>query len=199
MVGTLAQFDPKYRALEETVLDSTDMEASSVVNFNYIKEEGVFHANPAHIDALSQSAGFVMNANDRSDLEVEVFVNHGWSAFHLFEKSSPLKSCQTHVAMVEHSGKMSTGDILVLDGNKILASFGGIAVSLSNVPEPLKKHCELIYIDLHSLKGFLSTRCSSTPSPLRIFHGKRGTIRNKRVQGRNDSWQAAGHHQTSRS
>lgn len=132
MVSTLAQFDPNYRALEEVILDSTDMEASSVANFAAIKEEGRFHTNPAYIDALSQSAGFVMNANDRSNLEVEVFVNHGWSAFQLFEKLSPLKTYQTHVVMVEQKGKMWTGDILVLDEDRIVASFEGIAVSFYN-------------------------------------------------------------------
>lgn len=129
MVSTLAQFDPNYRALDEIVLDSSAMEASSVADFSAIKKEGKFHTNPAYIDALSQSAGFVMNANDRSNLEVEVFVNHGWKAFQLFEELSPQKRYQTHVSMLEKSGKMWNGDILILDGEKVVASFKGIAVS----------------------------------------------------------------------
>lgn len=128
MVSTLAQFDPNYRAMEEIILDSSAMEASSVANFSAIKSEGTFHTNPAYIDALSQSGGFVMNANDRSNLEVEVFVNHGWSSFQLFEPLSPHKSYQAHVAMSEEPGKMWTGDILVLDQDKVVAEFGGIAV-----------------------------------------------------------------------
>ena len=106
MVLTLAQFDPNYRALDEIVLDSSAMEASSVADFSAIKKDGKFHTNPAYIDALSQSAGFVMNANDRSNLEVEVFVNHGWKSFQFFEEVSPQKRYQTHVAMLEKSGKM---------------------------------------------------------------------------------------------
>ena len=129
MVGALAQFDPNYRALEEIILDSAAMEASSVANFSSIKEAGIFHTNPAYIDALSQSAGFVMNANDRSNLENEVFVNHGWSAFQLFDRLSPSKSYQTHVAMSERKGKMWKGDILILDDEKVVACFEGIAVS----------------------------------------------------------------------
>lgn len=129
MVGTLAQFDPNYMALDEIVLDSSAMEASSVVNFGAIKKEGRFNTNPAYIDALSQSAGFVMNANDRSNLDVEVFVNHGWKSFQLFEELSPQKCYHTHVAMLEKSGKMWNGDILVLEGDKVVASFKGIAVS----------------------------------------------------------------------
>ena len=131
MVATLADFDPNYKAIDEIILDSSAMEASSVASFRGIKSEGTFHTNPAFIDALSQSAGFVMNANDRSNLEVEVFVNHGWESFQLFEKLSPQKSYQTHVAMSESAGKMWRGDILVLDGENVVASFKGIAVSPS--------------------------------------------------------------------
>ncbi|KAL8795409.1 MAG: hypothetical protein Q9195_002150 [Heterodermia aff. obscurata] len=128
MVGSLAQFDPNYRALEEIVLDSAAMEASSLVDFASIKQEGVFHTNPAYIDALSQSAGFVMNANDQSNLEVEVFVNHGWGTFQLFQRLSPSKSYQTHVSMSEKKGKMWIGDIFVLDGDELVALFEGIAL-----------------------------------------------------------------------
>ena len=131
MVATLADFDPKYRALEEIVLDSSSMQASSVAYFGGFERAGVFHTNPAHIDALSQSAGFVMNANDGANLDVEVFVNHGWESFQLFEDLSPQKRYQTHVAMVEGSGKLWKGDMVVLDGSKVVASFKGIAVSCS--------------------------------------------------------------------
>ena len=129
MVSTLAQFDPNYRALDEIVLDSSAMEASSVTDFSAVKKNGKFHTHPAYIDALSQSAGFVMNANDRSNLEVEVFVNHGWKSFQLFEELSPQKRYQTHVVMLEKPGKMWNGDILILDEERVVASFKGIAVS----------------------------------------------------------------------
>ena len=129
MVATLADFDPKYRALDEIVLDSTGMEASSIASFGGIKNEGTFFTNPGYIDALSQSAGFVMNANEQSNLELEVFVNHGWEAFQLFETLTPDKRYETHVTMSETTGKMWKGDVLVLDGERVVASFKGIAVS----------------------------------------------------------------------
>lgn len=129
MVATLADFDPDYRALDEIVLDSSAMEASSIANFKDIKKEGKFFTNPAYVDALSQSAGFVMNANDKSNLELEVFVNHGWNSFQLFEDLSPQKNYETHVAMVESSGRLWQGNIFVLDGDKVVALFEGITVS----------------------------------------------------------------------
>ena len=131
MVATLADFDPDYRALDEIVLDSSAMEATSIANFKDIKQEGKFFTNPAYVDALSQSAGFVMNANDKSNLELEVFVNHGWNSFQLVEDLSPQKNYETHVAMLESSGKLWRGNIFVLDGDKVVALFEGIAVSQS--------------------------------------------------------------------
>ena len=125
MVQTLADFDPKYRALDEIILDSEGMEASAIASFSGIKNEGKFYSNPAYIDALSQSAGFVMNANDKCNLDVEVFVNHGWDSFLLFEPLSQQKKYEIHVAMLEKPGKMWKGDIYVLDRERVVAVFKG--------------------------------------------------------------------------
>ena len=149
MVATLADFDPKYRALDEIVLDSSAMEAFSVANFSSMKTDGKYHTHPAYIDALSQSAGFVMNANDKSNLDLEVFVNHGWSSFQLFEDLSPNKHYETHVAMLESSGKLWKGDVLVLDGDKVVAIFGGIAVSPS-LTAICRQNPHLYYISIIS-------------------------------------------------
>ena len=128
MVASLASFDSKYRALDQIVLDSPAKEASSLVDFKGIKEQGTFHTNPAFVDGLSQSAGFIMNCNDESDLDVEVFVNHGWKSFQLFEKLSTSKQYQTHVAMHEMTGKAWGGDVVIFDGDKVVGTFEGIVL-----------------------------------------------------------------------
>ncbi|KAL9094177.1 MAG: hypothetical protein Q9165_003592 [Trypethelium subeluteriae] len=126
MIASLASFDPKYRALDQIILDSPAREASSTVDFTGIKEQGSFHTNPAFIDGLSQSAGFVMNCNDSSNLDVEVFVNHGWKSLQLFEKISTSKQYQTHVIMSEQAGKAWGGDVVIFDADKIVGIFEGI-------------------------------------------------------------------------
>jgi Polyketide synthase dehydratase len=131
MVSGLAQFDPNYRALNQIILDSDALEASSVVGFADVKTAGSFHTHPAYIDALSQAGGFVMNCNDKADLNVEVFVNHGWQSFQLFEELSATNTYQTHVSMREKPGKMWEGNVMVLDGEKVVAAFGGVVVSCS--------------------------------------------------------------------
>lgn len=157
MVATLADFDPNYRAIDEIMLDSSGMEASSIANFSAIKKEGKYHTNPAYIDALSQSAGFVMNANDKSNLDLEVFVNHGWGSFQLFEELSPDKHYETHVVMLETSGRLWKGDVLVLDGEKVVAMFGGIAVSLSLTRDSPKSPILYSICSIYSTSGCACT------------------------------------------
>lgn len=131
MVGQLADFDPKYRALEEITLDSDALEATGRCNFTKVLTEGKFHTNPAYIDALSQLGGFVMNGNEGVDLDKELFVNHGWESLQLLETVDPTKIYTTHVKMTEGNDKLWTGDIMILDGNVVVGMFGGVAVSTS--------------------------------------------------------------------
>jgi hypothetical protein len=132
MVSGLAQFDPNYRAINQIILDSAELEASSIVGFADIKTGGDFHTHPAYIDGLSQAGGFVMNCNDEADLNVEVFVNHGWQSFQMFEELAATKTYQTYVSMHAKPGKMWEGNIMILDGERIVAAFGGIVVSCSS-------------------------------------------------------------------
>jgi hypothetical protein len=130
MVSSLAQFAAEYKSVDEIVLNSSTMEASSAVRFSGISHtDGTFHTHPAFIDALSQSAGFVMNANDHSDLSKEVFVNHGWKSFQLFESLSGSKKYRTFIRMEPKENKAWQGDLIVLDGDQPVASFCGITVS----------------------------------------------------------------------
>jgi iterative type I PKS product template protein len=129
IVESLAQFHPDYRGVDEVILDNDTMEALCSINFGTVKKGGIFHTHPGYIDGLTQSGGFVMNANDNTDLGVEVFVNHGWKSFQLFEKISPEKTYHTHVRMFEDVGKMWKGDVIVFEGDRIAASVKGVIVS----------------------------------------------------------------------
>ncbi|KAH7094400.1 hypothetical protein FB567DRAFT_510112 [Paraphoma chrysanthemicola] len=138
MVGKLADFDPKYRALEEIVLDSDALEAIGRVNFTKVHTEGTFHTNPAYIDALSQLGGFVMNGNEGVDLDKELFVNHGWESLKLLEPIDSNTIYTTHVKMTEGKDKLWTGDISILDGDRVVGMFGGVA--LQGVPKRLMSY-----------------------------------------------------------
>lgn len=129
MIGQLADFDPNYRGLVEITLDNDALEATGRVSFADVLNEGKFHTNPAYIDALSQLGGFVMNANETVDLDSEVFINHGWQSLQLFDRIDPNTTYYTHVKMREREDKLWTGDVLVFAHDRLVAVFGGVAVS----------------------------------------------------------------------
>ncbi|TVY82050.1 Non-reducing polyketide synthase [Lachnellula suecica] len=155
MVDTLAEFDPEYRALTEVVLDSEALEAASKIDMNAVKHTSsiTFHTHPAYIDSFSQAAGFVMNANDKSDPSREVFVNHGWGSFQLFEPLDPDKIYRSHVKMIRGQGSIWEGTLIILDGERPIGKFEQI--QLQGVPKRL----------LHSILQTASRQQSSVKTP----------------------------------
>ena len=127
MVAAVAEFDCNYRAIDDIILDSDALEACGNVRYN-CSDEGLFHTHPAILDAFSQIAGFVMNANDSADLDKEVYVNHGWKSFQMFEPISAGKSYQTHVKMEPRPDNLWEGDILVFEAGRVVACFKGITL-----------------------------------------------------------------------
>lgn len=127
-IRPLARFHDDYRAIDEIVLNSNTLEASSQLSFGSVKRGGTYHTHPAIIDSLSQSCGFTMNCNDGTDLDVEVFMNHGWGSFQIFEPLSFEKTYHTYTRMVEGADKLWHGDVVIFDGEKVVAYFGQIAI-----------------------------------------------------------------------
>lgn len=127
MVAAVAEFYCNYRAIDDIILDSDALEACGNVRYN-CSDEGSFHTHPAIIDALSQIGGFVMNANDSADLDKEVYVNHGWKSFEMFEPISAGRSYQTHVKMEPRPDNLWEGDITVFEAGRVVACFKGITL-----------------------------------------------------------------------
>ena len=123
-IRPLARFHDDYRAINEIILNSSTLEAMSHLSFETVKREGHYHTHPAIIDSLTQSCGFTMNCNDATDLDVEVFMNHGWGSFQIFEPLDFDKKYTTYTQMVEGSDKLWHGDVVIFDGDRVVAFFG---------------------------------------------------------------------------
>ncbi|KAM4057347.1 starter unit:ACP transacylase in aflatoxin biosynthesis domain-containing protein [Hirsutella rhossiliensis] len=136
-IRPLARFHDDYRAIDEIVLNSKTLEASSRLSFSSVKRGGNYHTHPAIIDSLTQSCGFAMNCNDGSDLDNEVFMNHGWGSFQIFEPLDFGKAYTTYTRMEEGADKLWHGDVVILDGDKVVAFFGQIAIQ--GVPRRILK------------------------------------------------------------
>lgn len=131
-IRPLARFHDDYRGIDEIVLNSNTLEASSHLSFGSVKRGGTYHTHPAIIDSLSQSCGFTMNCNDGSDLDVQVFMNHGWGSLQLFEPLDFDKKYITYTQMSEGPDKLWVGDVVIFDGDKVVAYLGQVAVRRPN-------------------------------------------------------------------
>lgn len=127
-IRPLARFHDDYRAIDEIVLNSNTLEASSRLSFGSVKKGGNFHTHPAIIDSLTQSCGFAMNCNDYTDLDVDVFMNHGWGSFQIFKPIDFEKEYTTYTRMEEGEDRLWHGDVVIFDGERVIAFFGKIAV-----------------------------------------------------------------------
>ena len=162
-IRPLARFHDDYRAINEIVMNSETREASSHLRFDSVKRGGDFHTHPAIIDSLSQSCGFVMNCNDSTDLDKEVFMNHGWGSFQIFEPISLEKEYTTYTRMVEGVDKLWHGDVIVFEGDRVVAYFGQLAVC----------SFQLIFDKNLCLPSFLDPRCSAPSFKSRSVNRKR--------------------------
>ncbi|KJZ70156.1 hypothetical protein HIM_10463 [Hirsutella minnesotensis 3608] len=126
----LEWFHRDYRALDEIVLDSNTLEASSRLTFGGLRSDGDFYLHPAVTDALAQTCVFAMNCNDNADLDTDtkVYVNHGWSSFQMFEPLDPRKVYTTYTRMTEGANQLWHGDLFVFDGDKLVAFFAKMAI-----------------------------------------------------------------------
>ncbi|KAI1506778.1 ketoacyl-synt-domain-containing protein, partial [Biscogniauxia marginata] len=127
-IRPLARFHDDYRAVDEIVLNSKTLEASSRLSFGSFKKGGSFHTHPGLLDALTWSSGFAMNCNDDNDLDRDVFVNHGWGSFQMFEPMDFEKEYTTYSRMVEGKDRLWHGEVMILDGEKVVAHFGQFAM-----------------------------------------------------------------------
>ena len=130
LVSALAEFNPDYHCVDDVLFDSDNYESACRVSFGQMKKGGDFFINPGAIDGLTQSAGFTMNANERTRLETDVFVNHGWTEFQLFEKINDDSQYWTYVKMTESGvDNLWTGDISVFTEGRPVALVRGVQVS----------------------------------------------------------------------
>ncbi|KAJ5150806.1 type I iterative polyketide synthase [Penicillium canariense] len=156
MVQALAEFHPDYRCIDETILDNETLEAASMVSFGDVKKGGNFHTHPGFIDGLTQSGGFVMNANTKTNLGVEVFVNHGWDSFQLYERVTDDRQYQTYIQMKPAEANQWKGDVVILSGDRLIGSLKGL--TLQGVPRRI-----LRYILKGSAKPSKASRTDSVP------------------------------------
>ena len=126
LFSSLVKYGKRFQAMEEVILNSERMEATARIRLQPQENGEDFHCSPYWIDSIAHLSGFVLNGNDAICDDV-VFLSHGWKSMRLFSKLSLEGLYQNYVRMIPAEKKgMMVGDVHVLDGDRIVASFGGV-------------------------------------------------------------------------
>ncbi|KAL8929785.1 MAG: hypothetical protein Q9208_000929 [Pyrenodesmia sp. 3 TL-2023] len=118
MVASLAHYDASHKGVKEVYLDSTTLEGCALVS-SAMKDRlpGDFAVHPCTFDSILQLATFVMNANENSRFDQEVYVVRGWESEYLDGVLSPEDEYETYVKMTAQNADVSVGDIVIMKNN----------------------------------------------------------------------------------
>jgi iterative type I PKS product template protein len=129
LFSALVQYDDKFRGMEEVIMSSEGLEATSKVSFQATSKDGNFFLSPYFIDSVCHITGFIMNANDAVDSKKQVYISHGWESLRFAKNLEQDKQYRSYVKMqhVPVGGKMVAGDVYVFDeADDIIAVAGGV-------------------------------------------------------------------------
>jgi iterative type I PKS product template protein len=129
LFSALVQYDDKFRGMEEVIMHSDGLEATSKVVFQATSQDGNFFLSPYFIDSLCHITGFIMNANDAVDSKKNIYISHGWESLRFAKNIDQDKEYRSYVKMqhIPGGGKMVAGDVYVFDeAEEIVAVAGGV-------------------------------------------------------------------------
>jgi iterative type I PKS product template protein len=127
LFAALVDYHPRYRGMEEVILDSETCEATAKIRFQTSEQDGTFHFSPYHIDSVCHISGFIINGTDAVDSRDQVFISHGWGSMRFTEIPQAGKEYRSYIRMQPIRGtKMMGGDAYVFDGDKIIGIAGDI-------------------------------------------------------------------------
>lgn len=129
MVASLAHYDDSHKGVKEAYLDSTTLEAHSVISTAARNRlQGDFAIHPCVFDAILSLATFVLNANENSRFDLEVYVVRGWESVFIDGHLSPDEEYETYVKMTAQDKDVSLGDIAIRKDGTLIGCITGVRV-----------------------------------------------------------------------
>lgn len=119
-------YNEKYRGMEEVILNNSTTEATASVQFQTKPEDGDFYCAPYWIDSMAHISGFIVNATDLVDSDLNVCISHGWESIRISKQLSADKKYRSYVRMQPKPNNNYVGDVYVLEGEEIVAVVGGL-------------------------------------------------------------------------
>ena len=129
MVASLAHYDESHKGVKEAYLNSQTQEAHAVISTaTRNRLPGDLTAHPCVFDSILQLATFVLNANENSRFDLEVYVVRGWDSLFIDGFSSPDEEYETYVKMTAQDKDVSLGDIAIRQGDTLIGCIKGVRV-----------------------------------------------------------------------
>ena len=129
MVASLAHYDASHKGVKESYLNSTTLEAHNVVaTAAQNRLQGSFALHPCLFDSILQLATFVLNANENSRFDQEVYVVRGWESVFIDGVLSLEEEYETYGKMTALDKDNSVGDIAVRKGDALIGCIKGVRV-----------------------------------------------------------------------
>lgn len=160
LFSALVDYDQKYRGMEEVILHSENMEASARVVFQTAEKDGNFFCSPYWIDSVAHISGFIVNGSDAVNSQESVYISHGWESLQFAEPLVASKTYRSYVRMQPQPGKVMVGDVYVFDGERIVASVGGLKFQC--IP---RKVLNTFLPPIGASRGATPAARQSTPAP----------------------------------
>lgn len=126
LFAALVDYDKRYRGMEEVILHSENMEATARIVFQTTEKDGNYFCCPYWIDSVAHISGFIVNGSDAVNSKESVYISHGWESLQFAEPLVANKTYRSYVRMQPQPGKIMAGDVYVFDGDRIVASVGGL-------------------------------------------------------------------------
>ncbi|KAF5128428.1 Conidial pigment polyketide synthase alb1 [Metarhizium anisopliae] len=126
LFAAVVDYSDDFKGMSQVLLDTDALEAVSTVQFQIESREGQLGMDARWIDSLGHISGFIMNANDATNSQEQVFINHGWEKLRHAEKLTASKMYRAYCRMQLEEKTTFVGDVFVLDGDRIVAMYEGI-------------------------------------------------------------------------
>ncbi|KAH7374166.1 BcPKS12, polyketide synthase [Cadophora sp. MPI-SDFR-AT-0126] len=126
LFAAMVDYNPKFRGMEQVILDSKNFEATATIKFQTKPEDGNFKVSPYWIDSLAHLSGFILNASDAVDTRENAYISHGWESWKIAEPISADKNYRSYVKMQDTEPNVKAGDVYIFDGGRIVAAVMGL-------------------------------------------------------------------------
>ena len=129
MVASLGTYDASHRSVKDCSLDSNTLEATAIVASapqNRLPGECALH--PCVFDAIMQQATFVLNANENSNFDQEVYVVRGFETCFINQSLSDTEVYETYVKMDASNKDNAVGDVVIMKNKNLIGCIRGVRV-----------------------------------------------------------------------